>query len=128
MRRNQTLQERCTTDSSCSTYRVGKVQSIFSLPVNKKLFRYSVIPLFRYSIFRVLPTPLITLGWLSEMIMVSMNILTLTLNTLTWTLNTYIIRPMNTKRAQYTCYTQLVIKPYVLVFLLRAARTITLSF
>jgi len=35
---------------SCSTYRVGKVQSIFSLPVNKKLFRYSV--------FHVLPTPM----------------------------------------------------------------------
>jgi len=33
-------------DSSCSTYRVGKVQSIFSLPVNKKLLRYSVVPLF----------------------------------------------------------------------------------
>ena len=41
---NRTLRERCTTDSSCSTYRVGKVQSIFSLPVNKN---YSVIPLFR---------------------------------------------------------------------------------
>ena len=41
-------------DSSCSTYRVGKVQSIFSLPVNKMFFRYSVIPLFRYSVFRVL--------------------------------------------------------------------------
>ena len=34
-------------DSSCWTYRVGKVQSIFSLMVNKKLFRYSVVPLFR---------------------------------------------------------------------------------
>jgi len=31
-------------DSSCLTYRVGKVQSIFSLPVTKS---YSVIPLFR---------------------------------------------------------------------------------
>ena len=40
----------------------------------------------------------------------------------------YIIRPMNTKRAQCTCYTQLVIKPYILVFLLQAARTITLPF
>ena len=58
LRRNRTLQERCTTNSSCSTYRVGKVQSIFSLPVNKKLLHYSVIPLFRYSVFRVLPTPL----------------------------------------------------------------------
>ena len=51
--RNRTLWEWCTMDSSCSTYRVGKVQSIFSLPVNS----YSVIPLFRYSVLRVLPTP-----------------------------------------------------------------------
>jgi len=34
-------------DSSSSTYRVGKVQSIFSLPVNKS---DSVIPLFRCSV------------------------------------------------------------------------------
>jgi len=48
VRRNRTLWEQYTVDSSCSTYRVGKVQSIFSLPINKKLFRYSVIP---YSAF-----------------------------------------------------------------------------
>ena len=44
-------------DSSCLMYHVGKVQSIFSFPVNKKLFCYSVIALFHYSIFRVLQRP-----------------------------------------------------------------------
>jgi len=43
-------------DSSCSTYRVGKVQSIFSLPVSKKLFRYSVVPLFRIPRFTNSPS------------------------------------------------------------------------
>jgi len=46
VRRNRALWEWCMVDSSCSTYRVGKVQSIFSLPINKRLFRCSVIPLF----------------------------------------------------------------------------------
>jgi len=49
-------------DSSCSTYRVGKVQSIFSLPVNKKLFRYSVVPLFRIPRFTNSPPILISLS------------------------------------------------------------------
>ena len=63
VRRNRTLWERCAMCSSCSTYGVGKVQSIFSLPGSIKsysvipLFLCSVIPSFRYSVFRVLPTP-----------------------------------------------------------------------
>ena len=56
VQRNPMLWERCTMDSICSTQHVGKVQSILSLPVNIKLFRYSIIPLFRYSVFRVLPS------------------------------------------------------------------------
>ena len=55
--RNRTLWEWCTMDSSCSTYRVGKVQSIFLLPVNKKLYRHSVIrcSVIPYSAFYSVP-------------------------------------------------------------------------
>ena len=43
-----------TMDSSCSTYRVGKLHSIFHF---RSIKNYSVILLFRYSVFCILQRP-----------------------------------------------------------------------